>query len=500
VDPISARPDRPPGPYLVAGLRRAGLAAARRLVALAGADAVTAWDGRSSDALCATAGVLQREGVRLMLGGDGLRLLEGPAPPNCVVKSPGIPPTVPLLVQARRRGIAVIDELELGWRVDGRPVIAVTGTNGKSTVASLAVALLRAAGARPALAGNVHPGPPFTALAPEDGDVVVCEASSFQLEKCPAFLPEVAVFTNLTHEHLDRHLTMRRYGAAKRRMFVRGPACAPVAVVNVDDSFGADLAEEVRDLGGTVLRFGEGGDADYRLAGCRWGASEGWLLAETPCGPVEMRTRLPGRHNALNALAALALADALDLPRSTSAATIGSAPGVPGRFELIDGDQRFDVIVDYAHNPDGLRRILEAGRGLLIGRRARARLRVVCCAPRIRNEHQRRMMGRIAASLADRVVLTNERRPATDAATELPAGFAEGARDGPNGRCEIVLDRAEAIERAVRAASDGDVVMILGRGELSDELLDRDGRPAPFDDREAARRALARIGRAPQRA
>jgi UDP-N-acetylmuramoylalanine--D-glutamate ligase len=497
VELASERADLPPGPYLVAGLRRAGLAAARRLVSLAGADAVAAWDGGSNDVVRAAASELDRDGVRVTLGGDGLRLLEGPASPSCLVKSPGIPPTVPLLVQARRNGVVVIDELELGWRVDRRPFVAVTGTNGKSTVASLAVALLAATGARPALAGNVFPGPALTALTPEDGDVVVCEVSSFQLEECPAFIPEVAVLTNLSQEHLDRHLTMRRYRAAKRRMFVRGRACASIAVVNVDSSFGARLAEEVRGRGGIAVGFGEARKADYRLADCGWSARQGWLLADTPRGQVQLSTRLPGRHNALNALAAVALGDALDVARSRSLTVIGSAPGVSGRFEVIDSDHPFDVIVDYAHNPDGLRRSLEAGRRLLHGREEGARLRVVCSAPRIRDEHQRRMMGRIAASVADYVILTNERWPETDAAMELPTGFREAALDG---RCDVALDRADAIERALRGASVGDVVMILGRGNLSGELLDRDGRRVPFDDRDEARRALKRIDLAPQRA
>ncbi len=500
MDLISARDDLPPGPYLVAGLGKAGLAAAHRLVALTGADAVAVWDGDTSDAVRAAAGELERNGVRVVLGEDGLGLLDEGARPNCVVKSPGIPPTVPLLVRARRNGIVVIDELELGWRLDGRPLVAVTGTNGKSTVASLAVALLRAAGSRPALAGNIHPGPALTALGPEDGDVIVGEVSSFQLEGCPAFLPEVAVLTNLSHEHLDRHRTMRRYRAAKRRMFVRGSTCVPIAVVNVDDRFGSELAEAVRDRGGTALSFGESEEADYRLAGCRWSASEGWLLADTPAAHVELATRLPGRHNALNALAALALGDALAVPRSRSLAVLGSAPGVPGRFEVIGGDQRFDVIVDYAHNPDGLRRTLEAGRGLLVGRAAGARLRVVYSEPPTRTVHQRRMMGRIAGSLADHVVLTTERWPGTDAAIELPTGFRETVTQAPSGRREVVLDRGEAIEHALRAACRGDVVMILGRGNLSGELLDRDGRRSPFDDRVEARRALARISPALQRA
>ena len=208
MDLTSARGAVPPGPYLVAGLGRAGLAAARRLKALAAADAVVGWDQNSDGAVRFAARELERGGVRVTLGGDGLRLLEGPESVNCIIKSPGIPASNPLLVQARRMGISVMDELELGWRLDGRPVVAVTGTNGKSTVASLAVGLLGVAGQRPMLAGNVYPGPALTALAPEDGDVVVCEVSSFQLESCPTFVPEVAVLTSFSHDHLDRHVTM----------------------------------------------------------------------------------------------------------------------------------------------------------------------------------------------------------------------------------------------------------------------------------------------------
>src|SRR5947209_14507343 len=126
------RPDLPPGPYVVAGLGRAGQAAARRLSAVAGAGAVAAWDGTAPPAARAAASELAATGARVALGGDGIELLD--PPPGCVVKSPGIPPTVPLLRLAAGRGIPVIDELELGWRLDERPLVAVTGTNGKSTI------------------------------------------------------------------------------------------------------------------------------------------------------------------------------------------------------------------------------------------------------------------------------------------------------------------------------------------------------------------------------
>jgi UDP-N-acetylmuramoyl-L-alanyl-D-glutamate--2,6-diaminopimelate ligase len=466
---------------------------------LVSADAITAWDRDASDGTRTAAKELSRQDVRVVLGGDGLGVLEQPMSPRCVIKSPGIAPRVPVLMEARRRGLPVIDELELGWRTDGRPVVAVTGTNGKSTVSMLAVALLNASGAHPVLGGNVNPGPPVSALVPGDGDVVVCEVSSFQLEACPTFLPEAAVFTNLTQEHLDRHVTMRRYGAAKRRMFVRGGVCVPVAVVNVDDRFGAALAEAVSARGGRVVRYGGARAADYRLADCRWSVAEGRLSAHTPRGRVELSTRLPGRHNALNALAALALADALDIPRARALPALCSAAGLPGRFEAIGGDQPFDVIIDYAHNPAGVRQALEAGRAIVTARGGDACLRVVCSAPRIRLEYQRRMVGRIAASLADHLILTTERWPDTDAAVGLPEGL-EAALVRPRCDCEVVLDRLEAIECAVRAARPGDLVMILGRGNLDGALLDRAGRCRPFDDRVAARRALSALAPARQRA
>jgi UDP-N-acetylmuramoyl-L-alanyl-D-glutamate--2,6-diaminopimelate ligase len=196
----------------------------------------------------------------------------------------------------------------------------------------------------------------------------------------------------------------------------------------------------------------------------------------------------------LNVLAGLALADALEVspPRAAAAAIASTAP-VPGRFEVIPSDHSFDVVVDYGHNPDGVLRALETGRDLADARGPDASLRVVLSAPRIRNEEQRAMVGRIGASMADHLVLTNERRPETDSATELPTGFASAALEQPRGRCEVVLDRSDAIERALRAARPGDLVMIVGRGMLSGILLDRFGQPRPFDDREMARRLLARI-------
>jgi len=490
--PTAARPDPPPGPYVVAGLGRAGLAAVRRLVEQVGARAIAAWDGPASDSARAAARSLEEEGVRVAFGGDGLELLDPLPAPRCVVKSPGIPPDVPLLKAARMRGLAVIDELEFGWRLERRPVIAVTGTNGKSTVATLAAAVLRAAGARAALAGNIERGPALSGLRPSDADVVVCEVSSFQLEACPAFLPEVAVLTNLSGDHLNRHGTMRRYGSVKRSMFVRGSACVPLAVVGVGDRFGAALADDVESRGGAVHRYGTGASADYRIEACRSTVQTSWFAAATPTEPLELRTRLPGRHNALNALAAVALADALRIPRARATAAIAAARGVPGRFEAIPGSQPFDVVVDYAHNSDGVRSALETARAVIQERRGR--LRVVCSMPNFRYREQRRAVARTAALLADDLVLTSERWPGSDE-SGVPDGLEQGAREAGRDNWNVVLDRRAAIERTLCAARPGDLVAILGRGAQDGELVDGHGRLEPFDDRCVARQALERIGR-----
>jgi UDP-N-acetylmuramoyl-L-alanyl-D-glutamate--2,6-diaminopimelate ligase len=485
------RPDLPPGPYLVAGLARAGSAAVRALLAVVGPDGIRAWDQRSSPKLRRTRGELKARGVRVELGGDGTALLEAEPRPRCMVKSPGIAFDAPIVVAARERDAVSIDELELGWRLETRPLVAITGTNGKSTTAALAQAVLRSASAAPALAGNTLFGPPLAALAHDTGDVVVCEVSSYQLEGCPAFLPEAAVFTNLTEEHLRRHGSLERYAACKRRLFVRGDASVSLAVVNVDDAFGRPLADDVECRGGRVVRYGSADDAEYRIEWCDWTPETGSLLIRTPDTPVRLETRLPGPHNALSATAAVALADAIGIDIDHAARAVEACSGPPGRFEPIHGSQPFDVIVDYAHNADGIRCALETARHVA-AQRPGASVRAVAGTVSIESVEQRRSMGRLARELADDLVLTTERWHSSDP-TGPPEGFVQGARGAQGGRWEVVADRRAAIERALRSAEAGDIVMILGRGAGSGPIYDAANQPCPFDDRVVAREILERL-------
>jgi UDP-N-acetylmuramoylalanine--D-glutamate ligase len=217
---LADRPPLPGGPYLVVGLARSGVSALRTLRAL-GEEVVGVDAGRPA---------VELPGVHL--GADGLDLLEGVA---TVVKSPGVPAEVPVIATARERGVTVMGELELAWRLlGGHEFIAITGTNGKTTTSELVGHIHREAGVPVAVAGNV--GVPASSLvgALEAGAVVVCEASSFQLEDTLEFAPEAAVLLNIEPDHLDRHGSFERYRAAKMQAFVRqGPEAVAVSEIDV---------------------------------------------------------------------------------------------------------------------------------------------------------------------------------------------------------------------------------------------------------------------------
>ena len=203
----------------MAGLRRAGLAAVDALRRQAATADVVAYERFAASLRGETAAVCEPPG-----SGSGLATRPtswSPPRPGALIKSPGIPFDAPLIRAAVRLSIPVLDELELGWRISPTPIVAVTGTNGKTTVSTLAADVLAGGGMTVALAGNTYAGPPLSAVG-RDADLIVCEVSSFQLEGCPALMPEVAVFTNLSHDHLSRHQTMRRYGEFKRRLFAAG--------------------------------------------------------------------------------------------------------------------------------------------------------------------------------------------------------------------------------------------------------------------------------------
>jgi UDP-N-acetylmuramoylalanine--D-glutamate ligase len=427
---------------------------------------------------------LEAAGVRIHLGSQG-RVLDLPPAPRTLVKSPGIPIDAPVLQQARERGVEVLDELELGWRLNPTPMIAVTGTNGKTTTATLAAAVLARTGLRVSLAGNADTAPPLSALR-EDLDLIVCEVSSFQLEGCPSLLPEVAVFTNLSHDHLPRHGTMRRYGEIKRSLFMKAGETVQLAVVDTVDDFGRELADEVERAGGRVARVGIGHEADYRIRDARWDLRTAEVELSTPGGPLTMETRLPGHHNARNVAAVVALGDLLDVDRTVLTEVLARHPGAPGRFEHLDCGQDHEVILDTASSPAATKQFLSAVRA---GMDPGARLHVVLGLLGAPDPAQRDAIGRVARTLCDRLVLTAGSFRSNPSLRTLE-GLINGARRVPGAELAIVPDRTEAIENVVRGALPGDVVSILGRGNVVEAIRDRkvDDRGSLFQVFEGRRR------------
>jgi UDP-N-acetylmuramoylalanine--D-glutamate ligase len=313
------RPALPEGPYLVVGLARSGQAAARALAGT-GAEVVGCDTGSPEGA----AG-LGEAGVEVNLDVDGTALLERV---RCVVKSPGVPQAAPVIAAARERGMPVIGELEMAWRLVPNRFVAVTGTNGKTTVTELCGHIWRTAGEPVAVAGNV--GTPVASLAGTiDAEAtVICECSSFQLEDSDSFAPESAVFLNFAPDHLDRHATLDDYLAAKLRIFAN-QGNDDVAIYN-----GSDAAMASRDLGGCARRVAfcreRGGDPHCDLT-----LAEGVIFTgdEPLIGTAELL--LLGEHNAENAMAAAAAALAMGIETGAVREGLQTFPGVPHRLERV---------------------------------------------------------------------------------------------------------------------------------------------------------------------
>ena len=315
---MKPRPPLPPGPFLIVGLARSGVAAARTLRARG--KEVIACDAGASPELREVAEGLSRLGVEVHLDASGDVIA---ARARTLIKSPGVPQSAPAIRAARDRGIPVLGELELAWRLLGNEFIAVTGTNGKTTTTEWIGQIHREAALPVAVAGNVG-----TALASlvdspalPDGATIICESSSFQLEDTEAFAPEAAVLLNISPDHLDRHGTFDAYVAAKLKVF---------ANQGNDDIAVAPTDLKVEDLGGCARRvcfgFGAGAELSLRERHLWW--DERALIA---AGEIS----LPGEHNLQNAMAAAAVCLARGIDPEAVIAGLKSFRGVAHRLELI---------------------------------------------------------------------------------------------------------------------------------------------------------------------
>jgi UDP-N-acetylmuramoyl-L-alanyl-D-glutamate--2,6-diaminopimelate ligase len=383
-------------------------------------------------------------------------------------------------------------------------VIGVTGTNGKTTTAYLLEAGLRAGGHRTGLVGTIETrigdaAVPSVRTTPEAADLqallalmrergvdaVAMEVSSHALAlgRVDGTTYDVAVFTNLSEDHLDFHADLEDYFLAKATLFRAGRS--RIAVVNVDDPYGERLASDATIPVVTVSPGGREG-ADWRVDKSEvTGAGSSFRLVGPEGVTVDGGTALVGAFNVDNAaLAVVALVQAGADP-ATAAKGVAGCTGVPGRMERVAEGQEFLALVDYAHTPDALERLLAAARGLT--RRGRVLLVIGCGGDR--DPHKRPVMGGIAARGADVAILTND-NPRSEDPLAILAAIKEGAAasDG-QATVEVVPDRKAAIDKAVGLAGPGDVVVVAGKGhEQGQEVA---GEVHPFDDRTVLRAAIA---------
>jgi UDP-N-acetylmuramoyl-L-alanyl-D-glutamate--2,6-diaminopimelate ligase len=389
-----------------------------------------------------------------------------------------------VVVSSVRRALGPVCHAVYGRPSDRLLVAAVTGTNGKTTTCTFLDSVFEANGWPSTTIGTLTQrrttpeAPDLHALLADwlrnGGRAVAMEVSSHALDqhRTDAVRFAAGVFTNLTPEHLDYHGTMDSYFESKARLFE--PGRVGVAVVNVTDPWGARLAERIRAGGDRLVTFTP--DEAEELSLSPSGSTFRWR-------GERVSIRVGGRFNVANALAAATCAEALGVPSDVIAAGLSNVESVAGRFQAVDAGQPFTVIVDYAHTPDGLAKVLEAARQICGGR-----LLVVFGAGGDRDREKRPLMGATAAGLADLVLVTSD-NPRSEDPDAIIAEVISGAPGATNVRSET--DRASAIATALATAAPGDVVVIAGKGHEKGQEVG--GRILPFDDVEVAEGALQRI-------
>jgi len=390
-------------------------------------------------------------------------------------------------------------------------VMGITGTNGKSTTAFLIEAILTAAGRKSALigtieyhvAGRICPAPHTTPEALELARIfndalghgatdVVMEVSSHALAQQRVFgIPfDVAIFTNLTRDHLDYHRTMEEYFAAKQALFEGCGTDAPrVAVTNLDDEHGAKLAGFSRKHGSSVLTYGwDRGDfhatnVDISPRGSRFDVI-------TPQEKIPVFSPLIGRVNIYNILAAAAACYARACDPKAIAGGIDSLTHVPGRFQRVDCGQPFTVVVDYAHTDDALRNLTALARDFVTRADPRGRVLTLFGCGGDRDRAKRPLMGEAAGRGSDFVVLTSDNPRREDPLAIINDALVGLQKTGVAYR--VLVDRRKAIALAIGEARPGDIVLLAGKGHEKVQVT-REG-SLPFDDVEVAREALRAAG------
>jgi UDP-N-acetylmuramoyl-L-alanyl-D-glutamate--2,6-diaminopimelate ligase len=429
-----------------------------------------------------------------------------PAFDHLLVYQPGL---AVLEVEHGRRALAAASAAFFGHPERAMAATGITGTNGKTTTAFLIESLLNLAGRKTVLVGTIEyhvagEVRPSIHTTPESRDLfelmaegasrgateLVTEVSSHALDqgRAAGIGFDVAIFTNLTRDHLDYHGTMEKYFAAKRILFDGSVYPAPrVAVINAHDERAKQLAAAARRAGAEVRTYGIGA-GDWRAVEHKLTPGGAVFTIESPAGTAQVESHLAGEVNILNLLAATAAAHARGIGFAALAGFIPRLNPVPGRFQPVDAGQPFTVIVDYAHTDDALRNLIALARQMTA--KSGGRIITVFGCGGDRDRTKRPKMGQAAGEGSDFVVATSD-NPRSEDPLAILAGIEPGLQ-AAGARYTIEPDRAAAIHLALAEARTGDVVLLAGKGHEKEQILA--GRSIPFDDAEVALAALGRLG------
>lgn len=380
-------------------------------------------------------------------------------------------------------------------------LIGVTGTNGKTTTSYLIERIFAAAGKKTGLIGTIEykiAGRSHKAerTTPESLDlqkmlgsmvdagveVAVMEVSSHaaELKRVDGCEFTALVFTNLTQDHLDFHGDMEDYFQAKSRLFKDPRFSGALHVINADDMYGQRLCR----ISGSCQTYGFSDSAQVRGVAIEQLKDGLHLDVSSSSGALDIKTAMNGIFNGDNILASVAAAQALSVPDQAIVEALSQAGSIPGRFDSVDLGQDFQVIVDYAHTPDGLRRVLEAARAAADG----MVITVFGCGGD-RDPGKRPLMGKVVAELSDRAIITSD-NPRSESAEKIIAEIEAGMRSG-KAIYDVVADRYLAINEAINRAEKGDLVLIAGKGHETGQIFS--DKVVPFDDRLAALEILVKI-------
>jgi UDP-N-acetylmuramoyl-L-alanyl-D-glutamate--2,6-diaminopimelate ligase len=425
-----------------------------------------------------------------------------------LVFQPGLPA---LEVEHGRRALAAASSAFFGHPERKLAATGITGTNGKTTTAFLVEQLLNLAARKTVLvgtveyhvAGEVRPSPHTT---PESRDLfelmaegaargateLVTEVSSHALDqgRSAGIVFDVAVFTNLTRDHLDYHGTMEKYFAAKRLLFDGTVYPAPrVAVINAHDPHAEELCASARKAGAQLRTYGmQPITCDWRAANLRLTPGGAEFNLDSPLGSAKIASRLAGEVNVLNLLAAMAAAHARGVSFTDLAAFVPRLKPVPGRFQPVDAGQPFAAIVDYAHTDDALRNLIALARQMTAQSGGRVITMFGCGGDRDRTKRPK--MGLAAGQGSDFVVATSD-NPRSEDPLAILAEVEPGLK-ASGVRYTVEPDRATAIRQALESASAGDVVLLAGKGHEKEQILA--DRTIPFDDAQIALSVLGELG------